>query len=157
MFRSRPVHSLMLSSHHFPCLPLHLTPWSVPCRTVLASPDDRVMCPYHFSLRLFTEVMRSSYGPVAFPVLAFTSSLVMRSHMQKSHQDGEPQKSSWEGRRRRTYAPGLVAGSCCESRLANPYTAVSCSVSNLNARRLEVVPRAFVFLLWRETDRQTDR
>ena len=40
---------------------------------------DRVTCPYHFSLRLFTEVRRSSYGPMAFPILAFTSSLVMRS------------------------------------------------------------------------------
>ena len=69
----------MLSSHHFLCLPLHLPAWTVPCRIVLASPDDRVTCPYHFSLRLFTEVRRSSYGPVAFPILVFTSSLVMWS------------------------------------------------------------------------------
>ena len=34
-------------------------------------------CPYHFSLSLFTEVRRSSYGPMAFPILAFTSSKVM--------------------------------------------------------------------------------
>ena len=76
MFHSRPVHSLMLSSHRFLCLPLCLPPWTVPCRIVLASPDDSVMCPYHFSLRLFTTVRRSSYGPMAFPILAFTSSLV---------------------------------------------------------------------------------
>ena len=56
MFHSRPVHSLMLSSHLFLCLPLRPTPWTVPCRIVLASPDDCVMCPYHFSLHLFTEV-----------------------------------------------------------------------------------------------------
>ena len=79
IFHSRPVHSLTLSSHRFLCLPLRLPPWTVPCRIVLASPDDRVTCPYHFSLRLFTEVRRSSYGLMAFPVLAFTSSLVMWS------------------------------------------------------------------------------
>ena len=75
MFHGRPVHSLMLSSHRFLCLPLRLPSWTVPCRIVLASPDDRVTCPYHFSLRLFTVVRRSSYGPMAFPILAFTSSL----------------------------------------------------------------------------------
>ena len=79
IFHSRPVHSLMLSSHRFLCLPFRLSPWTVPCRIVLASPDDCVMCLYHFSLRLFTEVRRSSYGPMAFPVLAFTPSLVMWS------------------------------------------------------------------------------
>ena len=79
MFHSRPVHSLMLSSHRFLCLPLRLPPWTVPCRIVLASPADRVTCPNHFSLRLFTVVKRSSYGPMAFTILAFTSSLVMWS------------------------------------------------------------------------------
>ena len=79
IFHSRPVHSLMLSSYRFLCLPLRLPPWTVPCRIVLACPDDRVTCPYHFSLRLFTEVRRSSYSPVAFPILAFTSSLVIWS------------------------------------------------------------------------------
>ena len=69
----------MLSSHRFLCLPLRLPPWTVPCRIVLASPNDHVMCPYHFSLRLLTEVRRSSYGPMTFPILAFTSSLVMWS------------------------------------------------------------------------------
>ena len=49
IFHSRPVHSLILSSHRFLCLPLRLPPWTVPSRIVLASPDDRVMCPYHFS------------------------------------------------------------------------------------------------------------
>ena len=32
----------------------------------MANPDDRVKGPYHFSLRLFTEVRRSSYGPMRF-------------------------------------------------------------------------------------------
>ena len=79
IFHSRPVCSLMLSSHCFLCLPLSLPPWTVPCRIVLPSPDDRETCPYHSSLRLFTEVRVSSYGPMAFPFLAFTSSLVMWS------------------------------------------------------------------------------
>ena len=81
IFHSWPVHSLMLSSHRFLCLRLGLPPWIVPCRIVLvlASPDDCVMCPYHFSVPLFTEVRRSSYGPMAFPILAFISSLIMWS------------------------------------------------------------------------------
>ena len=69
----------MLSSHRFLCLPLRLPPWTVPCRIVLANPDDRVMCPYHFSFHLFTEVSRYSRGPMVFPILAFTSSLTMWS------------------------------------------------------------------------------
>ena len=36
VFHSRPVHSLILSSHRFLCLPLHLPPCTVPCRTVSA-------------------------------------------------------------------------------------------------------------------------
>ena len=78
-FHSRPVHSLMLSSHRFLCLLLRLPPWTVPCGIVFASPDDRVTCLYHFSLRLFTVVKRSSYGPMPFPILALTSSSVMWS------------------------------------------------------------------------------
>ena len=51
MFHSRPVHSLILSSHHFLCLLLHLPPCTVPCSTVLASQENRVTCHYHLSLR----------------------------------------------------------------------------------------------------------
>ena len=77
---SRPVHSLILSSHRFffffffffLCLPLR----PPPCRIVVASPDDLLTCSHHFCLCLFAEV-RSLYGPMAFPILAFTSSLVM--------------------------------------------------------------------------------
>ena len=53
LFHSRPVHSMMLSSHRFLCLPLRLL-CTVPCRIVLASLDGLVTCPYHFSWRLFT-------------------------------------------------------------------------------------------------------
>ena len=37
----RPVHSLMLSSHLFLCLPCLLPPFTVPCKMVLARPDER--------------------------------------------------------------------------------------------------------------------
>ena len=37
---SRPVHSLRLSSHLFLCLSCLLPPFTVPCRTVLARPDE---------------------------------------------------------------------------------------------------------------------
>ena len=60
MFHSRPVHSLMLSSHRFLCLSLDLPPWTVPCRIVLACPNDLVTYLYYFSLCLFTDVRRSS-------------------------------------------------------------------------------------------------
>ena len=38
---SRPVHSLILSSHFFLCLPCLLPPFTVPCKMVLARPDGR--------------------------------------------------------------------------------------------------------------------
>ena len=46
-----PVHSGMLSSHLFLCLPRLRPPCTVPCRIVLASPEDLVTRQYHFSLR----------------------------------------------------------------------------------------------------------
>ena len=76
---SRPVHSLMLSSHLFLCLPCLLPPFTVHCITVLARPDERETCPYYCTLRLFTMVRRPSCGPVACWILARTSSLVTRS------------------------------------------------------------------------------
>ena len=57
---SRPVHSLMLSSHLFFCLPCLLPAVTVPCKMGLDRPDERETCPYHFSLHLFTMVRRSS-------------------------------------------------------------------------------------------------
>ena len=38
---SRPVHFLMLSSHLFLCPPCLLPSFTVPCKMVLARPDDR--------------------------------------------------------------------------------------------------------------------
>ena len=76
MPNSRPVHSLMLSPHLFLCLPCLLHLFAVPCKMVLARPDELETCPYHLSLRLFTMVSRSSCGPIACWILAQTSSLV---------------------------------------------------------------------------------
>ena len=39
----------MLSSHLFFCLPLLLAPFTVPCRTVFAMPEDLEMWPYYLS------------------------------------------------------------------------------------------------------------
>ena len=57
---SRPVRPLVLSSHLLLCLPCLLPPFTVPCKMVLARPDERETWPYHCSLRLFTIVRRSS-------------------------------------------------------------------------------------------------
>ena len=51
---SSPVHSTMLSSHLFLRLPRLLPSFTVPCKMVLARPDERETCPYHCRLRLFT-------------------------------------------------------------------------------------------------------
>ena len=64
-----PVHSLMLSSHLFSCLPLLLAPFTVPCRIVFAMPEDLEMWPYHLSFHFFTMVRRSSCTPIAFWIL----------------------------------------------------------------------------------------
>ena len=81
---SRPVHSLMLSSHLFFCLPCLLPPFTVPCKMVLAWPDEREKWPYHCSLHLFTMVRRSLHAPIACWILAQTSLLDMVStHSEK--------------------------------------------------------------------------
>ena len=74
---SRPVHSLMLSSHLFLCLPCLLPPFTVPCTMVLARLDERETWPYHCNLHLFTMVRRSSCGPTACWILPWTSSLLL--------------------------------------------------------------------------------
>ena len=51
-----PVHSFMLSSHLFFCLPLLLAPFTVPCRIVFAMPEDLEKWPYYLSFRFFTMV-----------------------------------------------------------------------------------------------------
>ena len=73
-----PVHSLMLSSHLYVCLPLFLAPFTVPCRIVFSMPEDLEMWPYHLSFRFCTMVKRSSCTQIAFWILLRTSSFVTR-------------------------------------------------------------------------------
>ena len=73
---SRPVHSLMLSSHLLLFLTCLLPPFTVPCKMVLARPDERETCPYHCKLYLFTMVRRSSFGAIACWILIRIFSLV---------------------------------------------------------------------------------
>ena len=73
----RPVHSLILSSHLFFCLPCFLSPFTVPCKMVLAIPDEHEWetFSYYCSLHFFTMVKRSLCGPTACWTLAHTSLL----------------------------------------------------------------------------------
>ena len=74
--KSIPVHSLILSSHRFFCLPLFLFPFTVPCRIVFAKPEDLETWPNHLSFRFLTRVRSSSYSPMAAWIFLRTSSLV---------------------------------------------------------------------------------
>ena len=60
LVNTRPLHSLMLSSYLFLCLPRLPPPLTVPSKMVLARPDERETRPYHFSWRLLTMLRRSS-------------------------------------------------------------------------------------------------
>ena len=62
--KSIPVHSLILSSHLFFCLPLFLFSFTVPCRIVFAKPEDLETWPNHLSFRFLTRVRSSSYSPI---------------------------------------------------------------------------------------------
>ena len=71
-----PVHSLILSSHLFFCLPLFLFPFTVPCRIVFAKPEDLETWPNHLSFRFLTRVRSSSYSPMAAWIFLRTSSSI---------------------------------------------------------------------------------
>ena len=66
-------HFLMFSYHLFPCLLCLFPPFAVPCKMVLARPDEGETRPQHCSLRFFTIIRRSS---ISCWILARTSSLV---------------------------------------------------------------------------------
>ena len=72
--KSIPVHSLILSSHLFFCLPLFLFPFTVPCRIVFAKPVD--LETNYLSFCFLTRVRSSSYSPMAAWIFLRTSSLV---------------------------------------------------------------------------------
>ena len=80
---SQPVSSIFPCSplpsgtfHFFLCLPCLRPPFTVPCKMVLARPDERETWPYHCSVRLFPMVWGSSCGPAACWILARTCSSV---------------------------------------------------------------------------------
>ena len=74
--KSIPVHSLILSSHLFFCLPLFLFPFTVPCRIIFAGPEDIETWPNHLSFRFLTRVRNSTYSPMAVWIFLHNSSLV---------------------------------------------------------------------------------
>ena len=74
--KSIPVHSLILSSHLFFCLPLLLFPFTVPCRIVFAKPEDLETWPNNLRFHFLTRVRSSSYSPMAAWIFLRTSSLV---------------------------------------------------------------------------------
>ena len=74
--KSIPVHSLILSSHLFFCLPLFLFPFTVPCRILFVKPEDLETWPNHLSFRFLTRVRSSSYSPMAAWIFLRTFSLV---------------------------------------------------------------------------------
>ena len=64
---SIPVHSTILSSHLFVCLPFLLPLFIVPCRIVFVMPEDFEMWSYCLSFRFFSMFrLRSSCTPIAF-------------------------------------------------------------------------------------------
>ena len=74
--KSIPVHSLILSSHLFFCLPLFSFPFTVLCSIVFAKREDLETWPNHLSFRFLTRVRSSSYSPMAAWIFLRTSSLV---------------------------------------------------------------------------------
>ena len=74
---SIPVHSLILSSSLFFCLPFLLFPFTMPCRIVFAKPEDLETWPNHlcFRVRRLTIVRSSLYSPVAAWIFQRTSSM----------------------------------------------------------------------------------
>ena len=75
--KSIPVHSLILSSHLFFCLPFFLLfPFTMPCRIVFAKPEDLETWPNHLSFHFLTRVRSLSYSPMAAWIFLRTSSLV---------------------------------------------------------------------------------
>ena len=59
-----PVHSVMLSSHLFLCLPLFLCPLTVPWSTVLTSPFPLVTCPNQLLYLIKVYSLFTHFGPV---------------------------------------------------------------------------------------------
>ena len=86
--KSIPVHSLILSSHLFFCLPLFLFPFTVPCWIIFANREDLETWPNYLSFRFLTRVRSSSYSPMTAWIFLRTSSLVTWSMLKCSIASG---------------------------------------------------------------------
>ena len=71
--KSIPVHSWILSSHLFFCLPLFRFPFNVPRRNAFTKPEDPETWPSHPSFCFPTRVRSSSYSPMAAWIFLRTS------------------------------------------------------------------------------------
>ena len=88
--KSIPVHSLILSSHLFFCLPLFLFPFTVPCRIVFAKPEDLETWPNHLSFRFLASVRSSSYSPMAVRAAVACAILERTSGLELSSETTAP-------------------------------------------------------------------
>ena len=83
--KSIPVHSLILSSHLFFCLPLFLLPFTVPCRIVFVKPEDLGTWSNHLNFHFLTRVRSLSYSQMATWIFLRTSSLITWSLYEMSN------------------------------------------------------------------------
>ena len=70
------IHSFILSSHLFFCLPFRLFPSTVCCRIIFAKPEDLELWPNHLCFHFLTKVRSSLCFPMAARIFLRTSSLV---------------------------------------------------------------------------------
>ena len=70
---TRPVHSLMVSSHLFFCPNMSSSPFHCAMRDSSSQTYEQETCPYHFSSSLFAIARTSSCGPIACWILAITA------------------------------------------------------------------------------------
>ena len=62
IFHSRPVHSLMLSSYHFLCLPLHGEEWALPCDITQDTAHEDLAYIIHQNLDFVSNYIWQRYG-----------------------------------------------------------------------------------------------
>ena len=74
--KSIPIHSLIVSSHLFFCLPPLLFPFTESCRIAFAKPEDLETWQNHLSFRFLIRARSSLYSPMAAWIFLRTSSLV---------------------------------------------------------------------------------
>ena len=109
--KSIPVHSLILSSHLFFCLPLSLFPFTVPCRIVFAKPEDLETWPNHLSFRFLTMVRSSSYSPMAAWILLIGNMVLLFSNSAVKVHDSQAYRNM--EMTRSTSASPLIQEICC--------------------------------------------